>query len=241
MNTKIKTPHGLALTALVVVACFAWSYPSLSRAAVPDAPLAVVEGVQGAVDMTSPGVHRPVKLSYGDIVDSWDTISTDAGGKLFLKWETGMLTSIGGSSSVSIDRRESPNGSTNVLKVTAGVLRITKLSGGGNATPYMVSIPGATIAPLAFDAPVDFIVEVQSPTVSSVTVIAGPVTVNNKSVTQPEGSAVSDCHTVFVSQGAGQTRVFGAQSRDLGKLVNRTTIPGTIATDFACPVPTWLF
>jgi hypothetical protein len=241
MKTKIMTPHGLALTALIAAACFAWSYPSLSIAATTDAPLAVVEGIQGTVDMNQPGVHKPLKLIYGDMVNLWDTITTDAGSKLFLKWETGMLTSIGGSSSLSFGRSESANGPVNVLKMNTGVLRVTKLSGGGNVAPYMVSIPGATIAPMNFNAPVDFIVEVESPTVSAVTVIAGPVRVNNKSVTEPGGSAVSDCHTVFVSLGAGQTRVFGAESRDLDKLVNRTTIPGTIATDFACPIPTWLF
>ncbi len=241
MKTKIINNRNIGLTILVVVACFTWSHESWAESSVQALPFAVVEGVQGTVDITAAGNRNPVKLMYGDMVNVWDTINTDAGSKLFLKWETGLLSSIGGSSSISIRRSESENGPVDVLRMTVGVLRITKLSGGGNVTPYMVSIPGATIEPMNYNAPVDFIVEVQSPTVSAVTVISGPVRINNKSVTKPEESAISDCHTVFVSQGAGQTRVFGAESADLGKLVDRTTIPGTIASDFACPVPTWLF
>jgi hypothetical protein len=241
MKTKITSLRSLVLTALVVVTFFTWSYPCWSRAEAPSPQLAIVGAVQGTVEITAAGAQKPLRLMYGDMVSIWDTITTNADGKLFLKWETGVLTSLGGSSSVSIARREAAGRPVNVLKMTAGVLRVTKPSGGGNSTPYMVSIPGATIEPLDFDAPGDFVVEVQSPTVSAVTVIAGPVRINNKSVTQPEETAVSDCHTVFVSQGAGQTRMFGSNSSDLDKLVSRTTIPGTIMTDVACPVPTWLF
>lgn len=241
MRTKVINLRNLGLTILVVVTCFTWSYQAWARDQAQAAPFAVVEGVQGTVDLTMGGTNKPVHLMYGDMVNTSDTIATNAGSKLFLKWETGELASIGGSSSISIGRSKSANGPVNVLKMTAGVVRVTKRSGGGNVTPYMVSIPGATIEPLDSRAPVDFIVEVQSPTVSAITVIAGPVRINNKSVTQPEETAVSDCHTVFVSKGAGETRLFGANSANLDKLVSRTTIPGTIMTDFACPVPTWLF
>jgi hypothetical protein len=241
MKKKIKNLHSLVLTILIVVACFTWPLPSRSRTQVARAPLALVQAVQGTVEMTAAGSQKPVRLMYGDMVNIWDTITTNAGGKLFLKWGTGMLTSLGGSSSVSIDRRKAEGRPVNVLKMTAGVLRVTKRSGGGNVTPYMVTIPEASIEPLDYDAPVDFIVEVRSSTMSVITVITGPVSINNKSVTQPGETAISDCYTVFVTQGAQEPLVFGSDSSDLEKLVSRTTIPGTIMTDFACPVPTWLF
>jgi hypothetical protein len=241
MKTKITSLRSLMLTILVVVACFTWSWPSRSRAQVESAPLAVVEAVQGTVDMTGAGTHEPEELQYGDMVNWWDTITTNAGGKLFLKWNTGVLTSLGGSSSVSIDRREAEGGPVKVLGLTEGVLRVTKRSGGGNVTPYVVTTPEASIEPLDYDAPVDFVVEVRSPTMSVITVITGPVRINGLSVTQPVELAVSSCHAVFVSQGARQPHVLGTDSGDLDKLVDRTTIPGTIATDLACPVPTWFF
>jgi hypothetical protein len=199
MKTKITSLRSLVLTALVVVTFFTWSYSCCSRAEAPIPQLAIVGAVQGTVEMTAAGAQKPLRLMYGDMVSIWDTITTDADGKLFLKWETGVLTSLGGSSSVSIARSEAAGRPVNVLKMTAGIVRVTKRSGGGNVTPYMVTIPGATIEPLDYEAPVDFIVEVQSPTLSGITVIAGPVRINNKSVTQPGETAVSECHTVFVS------------------------------------------
>jgi hypothetical protein len=241
MKKKIKSLHSFVLTILIVIACFTWSWPSRSSAQVESAPLALVQAVQGTVEMTAAGSQKPLKLLHGDMVNIWETITTNAGGKLFLKWETGMLTSLGGSSSVSVDRRESAGGPVNVLEMTAGVLRVTKRSGGGNVTPYIVTIPEASIEPLDYNAPVDFIVEVQSPTMSVIRVITGPVRINNKSLTQPGETAVSGCHTVFVTQGAQEPRVFGSDSVDVVKLVNRTTIPVTVMADLACSVPTRLF
>jgi hypothetical protein len=241
MKPNITNPRTLVLTILVVTACVTWCYPSWSRDQALGVPFAVVEGVQGTVGMTTATSRGPVDLAYGDIVNMWDTITTDAHSKLFLKWETGVLTSVGGWSSLSLGRREGENGPIKVLGMTEGVLRVTKRSGGGNVTPYMVTTPEASIEPLDYDAPVDFIVEVRSPTTSAITVISGPVKINGLSVTRPMALAVSDCHTVLVNQGTQEPRVVGSDSVDLDRLVDRTTIPGTIATDFACPVPTWLF
>ncbi len=49
----------------------------------------------------------------------------------------------------------------------------------------IVSTPKVSVEPIDYGAPVDFIVDVRSPGMSSVTVIAGPVRVYGLSVTQP--------------------------------------------------------
>ena len=241
MKMKITRTRILLVLTIIVLACFISSNQSWSKSQVPVEPIAVVKAMQGSVDMTMAEAHQPVELKNGDIVHIRDTIATNAHSKLLLKWKSGVLTSLGEQSSVLVSQREAQGGPVNVLNMTKGVLRVSKPRGCGKVTPYRVTTPEASIEPLNFDEPVDFIVDVRSPTMSVITVISGPVRINNLSVAQPMVLAVSACHTVFVNQGIQQPKVFGSDSGTLGKLVNRTTIPGTLAMNFACPVPTWLF
>ncbi len=238
---KIASPGILPAMIIILLTCFISSNLSWSKAQVPVEPFAVVKAVQGIVDMTTARVHQPVELMNGDIVHVRDTIATNARSKLLLKWKTGVLTSLSEQSSVSIGRSGTPSSLVNVLKMTSGVLRVSKPGGCSQVTPYRVTTPEASIEPLDYNAPVDFIVDVRSPAMSVITVISGPVRIAGLSAAQPMELAVSGCHTVFVNRGMQQPKVFGSDSGDLGKLVNQTTIPGTLVMNFACPVPTWLF
>ncbi len=95
MKAKITSRRSLMITMLIVLAFFISSNPSWAKTQTPVVPVAVVEGVQGTVDMTTAGAEQPLKLVYGDILNSWDTIITNASSKLYLRWDTGVLTSVG--------------------------------------------------------------------------------------------------------------------------------------------------
>lgn len=238
---KMMTSGSAELAILIVGACLALVYPSRSLAQGLPQPVAVVKAAQGHTNATAESGHKPESLTYGTIVHVGETITTNAHSKVLLKWETGMLTSLGELSSCYLGSEQGESGSVKVLEMVNGILRVTKQGRGGNATPYMVTVPGASIEPEDYDRPVDFTVELYSPTMSIITVVSGPVRITKQNMDQVRETVVSDCQTVFIDKGWLEPHVVSSNSRDISKLVNRTTIPGTIVTNSACPVPTWLF
>jgi hypothetical protein len=83
--------------------------------------------------------REPVKLAVGSMVDAWNTVSTNEYCKLFLKRETGVLNSIGGSSTIFLDSRETDRGPVDSIEMTEGLLRVTKQSGRADGTAAQVS------------------------------------------------------------------------------------------------------
>ena len=145
---------------VIAVMCVIGVGPASSEAKAANALRAAVEAVQGDANVTVDRDQEPVKLAVGKMVDAWNTVSTNENSKLFLKWETGLLNSLGGSSSIFLASRETERGPVDTIEMTEGILRVTKQSGGGAVTPYMVVTPAASIATANSDEPVDFIVEV---------------------------------------------------------------------------------
>ena len=212
-------------------------WPDLVRRQVAGAPRAAVQAVQGDANVTVDRDQEPTKLAVGSMVDAWNTVSTNENGKLFLKWETGMLNSIGGSSSIFLASRETERGPVDTIEMTEGLLRVTKQSGGGAGTPYMVVTPAASIEPANYDEPVDFIVEVYVPTTAVITVVSGNVRIKNLTLSRPTETVLSSCQTVYVEEGKPKLEPLASSSEDLRRLVDGTTIPGTIVANLdICPV-----
>lgn len=233
---------GAKMATLIAVACLACAYPMRSSAQSVPEPLAVIVGVQGRSAVAMQSGHKLQKLGYGSIVNTGETVSTSGRTKVLLKWETGMLTALGGHTSVNLRTENGRRGAVDVLDVTKGVVRVTKRSGGGNDAPYKVNVPEGSIEPVDHDAPVDFTVQAFLPTRSVLTVIAGPVKVSKQSKEgRTTATIVSDCRSVRLDRRSLEPRVVSLNSIDAGKLLNRITIPGTAGMNFACPVPTWLF
>jgi hypothetical protein len=152
-----------------------------------------------------------------------------------------MLTSLGGLTSIYLGSEKGESGSVHVLEMSKGVLRVTKQSGGGNVAPYKVTVPEGSIEPVDYDAPVDFLVETYSPTMSIITVITGPVRVSKENMNHVMETVVADCHSVFLDKGWLEPHVITSNSNDIGNLMKQTTIPGTVGMNFACPISTWPF
>ena len=237
MKTKMIRAGTVTLAIVIAVVSVTWAGPTPSDAQVVAPPRAAVQAVQGEANVAVDRDREPTKLAVGSMVDAWNTVSTNENGKLFLKWETGILNSIGGSSSIFLATRETERGPADIIEMTQGILRVTKQSGGGALTPYMVVTPAASIEPANYDEPVDFIVEVHVPATSAITVVSGSVRIKNLTLSQPTETVLSSCQTVYVDEGKPKLEPLASSSEDLRRLVDETTIPGTIVANLdICPV-----
>jgi hypothetical protein len=114
---------------------------------------------------------------------------------------------------------------------------VTKQSEGSTGAPYMVVTPAASIEPANYDEPVDFIVEVYVPKTALITVVAGSVRIKNLTLSQPTEIVLSPCQTVYVEEGKPKLEALASSSEDLRRLVDGTTIPGSIVANLdICPV-----
>ena len=241
MIKKKITLKYIKLVTVIALVCFTWAWPRWSDGQnVISSPMAMVDAVQGNSEIISKQNQEPTKLTIGRTIDPGNTVSTSEQSKVFIQWETGMRTSLGEVSSISFEQTENQNSFLNFIEVNQGVLRVTKQSGGGNVTPYKVITPVAAIEPVNYNKPVDFVIEVYTPTRMAVSVISGMVAVQNLTLSNPTETVVSSCHTAYIERGKDNSEVLATQSDEIMPLIDGTTIPGTVATAFICPVPTWL-
>jgi hypothetical protein len=238
MKMKISMAPSMKLALVfVVICCVTVAGPASSNAEGEGPPQATVQAVQGDASAVVDQDQEPAKLAVGSVVEAWNTVSTSENGKLFLKWKTGLLNSLGSASSMFLATRETEHGPADVIEMTQGLLRVTKPSGGSSGPPYMVLTPAASIEPVSKDEPVDFIVEVYVPTTAVVTVISGNVRVKNLTLTRPADIDLSSCQTVYVEDRKPKLESLYSSSEDLKRLVDGTTIPGTIVANLdICPV-----
>ena len=231
MKTQMRRTGSLKLAIVLAVACIAWAGPTLSDAEVVAPPRAAVQAVQGEATVAADSDQEPTKLAVGSMLEAWNTVSTNENGKLFLKWKTGILNSVGGSSSLFLASRENERGPVDTIEITEGLLRVTQQGGGGAGTPYMVVTPAASIEPADYNEPVDFIVEVYAPVSAAITVVSGNVRVKNLTSSRPTETVLSACQTVNVEEGKAKLEPQASSSEDLNRLVDGTTIPGTIVSN----------
>lgn len=234
------TFRGMKLVIVIAVVCFSWVCPHGSDSQVVNSPLAIVEAIQGGSDIVSAWNSEPARLAVGRTIDAGNVISTNEHSKVFLQWVTGIRTSLGEVSSISLAQKQNQNGFVNVIEVKEGVLRVTKPSGGGNLTPYEVTTPLVTIEPINYNEPVDFLIEAYTPNMSAVSVISGTVLVKNLALSHPTETIVSSCHTAYIDKGKHEPEVVASKSDEIMPLIDGTTIPGTGTSYFICPVPIWL-
>ncbi len=236
MKTEIKMSPRMKWAIVIALVCFIMTGPTPPGSQAADALRAAVQAVQGDAAVTVNLDQEPLKLAVGKMVDAWNTVSTSEHSKLFLKWETGLLNSLGGSSSIFLASRETERGPVDTIEMTEGLLRVTQQGKGNAGTPYMVVTPAASIEPANLDEPVDFIIEVYVPATAAITVISGNVKVKNLTLNQPTETVLTACQTVYVEQGKSKLEVLSSSAEDLGRQVEGTTIPGTIVANLDnCP------
>ncbi len=161
---KIMRPSAVALALFVV----SWLLLAAAPGALAQVPGAVVGAVEGDAEMFTQGRIESTPLAVGSRVEAWNTITTGTGGRLFLRWDNGIVSSLGDMSNVFlatalVDGREVPR-----FQMVGGIVRFAATSSGRSA-PYSVVTPSAQIQPEFPDQPVDFIVEVYDPSSTRIT------------------------------------------------------------------------
>ena len=241
MKMIVPTSASTKLGIFLVIACFTGAFGSWASAKVPSEPLATVQAIRGTANVTVAGTGKPVKLSVDRTIDVSNTVHTQKNGKLLLRWYTGLLTSLGSGSTKTFGQRQAPERTVNVMTVNHGLLRVTKLAGGGNSTPYEVKTSEAVIEPMYYGKPVDFIVDASSPTKSTVTVLDGMVRLKDLRGNNHVVTIVTSCHVGSIDRGRLLPVAPATKVRNLTQLLDNATIPGTVGTWFACPVPAWRY
>jgi hypothetical protein len=235
----MKTKSWKTLVGIVcAIWSLSWALPATCAAQSSGTPQAVVEALKGTATMTVDHDEEPVTLASGSVVNAWNMVNTDESSKLLLNWNTGILNSLGQFTSVFLTSNETERGPLDSIEMTEGILRVNNPGSGRPMPPYMVATPVAQIEPVKLDDPVDFIVEVNDPGTTVVTVISGQVRVRNISLKQPTETVVSACQNVYVDKGKAALDMAALTADDLAGLVEASTIPGSIATTYMCPTPT---
>ncbi len=234
---KTKSRYSIPVIFLLI-ASICLTLPCASYGQAAAAPQAVVQAVQGDATVAVDQDQEPVGLAPGSTIDAWNTVSTDEASKLFVRWNTGILNSLGELTSIFLTSSQTERGPMDSFEMTEGMFRVTSQRGTPTLTPYRVMTPSASIEPVNYDEPTDFIVEVHVPTTTVVTVISGSVRVTNTTLERPSETVVSACQNLYVERGQPGLDVAALASDDLARLVEGTTIPGSISTAFLCPAPT---
>jgi hypothetical protein len=231
---KIMRLSAVAL-ALVVVS---WLWLTTAPCALAQVPGAVVGAVEGEAEMFTQGKIESLPLAAGNRVEAWNTITTGRGGRLFLRWDNGIVSSLGDMSNVFlstavVDGREVPN-----FQMVEGVVRFAGTSS-GRSIPYSVVTPAAQIQPESPGQPVDFIVEVYDPSSTRITSLSGRLRIRSLRGGSGEDQLVSACQSVLVGQDNGGVEVLDTSPADLKAMIGNTTIPGTIvASQDVCGIST---
>jgi len=174
-------------------------------------------------------------LDKGAQIQPNGLINTDANSKLFLRWQGGLFSSMGESSSLS-SATEGESGQVSQLQMVQGAVRFTTDTSVTNPPfTYSVVSPLVTIQPAADGQPVDYTVEVYNPTSTMVTVISGKVRIVDRSGRTPQEGVYEACHVVNFTQGK-KPEIYASNSSDMGKIVGVTTMAGTLPTPDTCPI-----
>lgn len=229
----------IAAVAVAIILGIGWLFlqPTPVSAAVTTA--AVVSAIEGKAAVTGKEPGEQVPLEQGIRVEPWQTVSTEDKGKVMLRWEHGLVGSLGGFSSALLasmsDRgREIPN-----IQVLDGLVRVaTEDRAGKDTSSFVVTTPMAAIRPEGPPGqPIDFIVEVYEPSTTVITVISGSLKVTKLKGQQPKEEVISACSTIYVEENKSAFDKISLSREDLQKLVDQATISGTMYAQLdSCPL-----
>jgi len=236
MKSKSSHTQSVKLAIFMAVLCLSvlpWLSPSRAEAAATAG--AVVGALEGEAEVSADTGQEIEKLDSGSAVNPGDAISTEEKSKLLLRWDSGLMGSLGEFSSILLLPEDVGGPATNI-QMTDGIFRLSvDPRGGSRPTPYSVTTSMASIQPESYDQPVDFIVESYDPSSTVITVVAGRVKVRNLAVTPAQELIISSCQNVYIEAEKGKPEPLSVSPEDLKRLADASTISGTIAANLdAC-------
>ena len=196
---------------------------------------ATVGAIEGQAEVSGDTGQELKKLDVGNPVNPGDDVTTEEKTRLMLRWDTGLMGSLGEFSSIFL-LPEQAGGPATDIQMTDGMLRLAfDQPGPGRPVPYSVTTAVASIQPESFDQPVDFIVESYDSTATVVTVVAGRVKVRNLTIPSSQEQIVSSCQNIYIEAGKDKPDILSVSPEDLRRLADASTITGSIVANFdAC-------
>jgi hypothetical protein len=236
MKSMISQTRTVAFSIFMAILCLAalpWLSPSRAEAAA--AAGAVVGAIEGEAEVSGDSGQEIEKLASGSAINPGDAVFTEEKSKLLLRWDSGLMGSLGAFSSILLLPEDVGGPATNI-QMTDGIFRLSvDPRGGSRPTPYSVTTAVASIQPESSDQPVDFIVESYDPSSTVITVVAGRVKVRNLTVSPAQEQIISSCQNVYIEEGKGKPEPLSVSPEDLKRLADASTIGGTIAANLdAC-------
>jgi hypothetical protein len=208
-----------------------WMFPGLAGS---QESVAEVLALQGVADANQVGSPNMTKLDKGSQIEPFMTISTGAKSKLVLRWQNGMISTLGESSSIS-SRSENGEGPVSKIQMISGVARFT-IDGKGNdsSLAYTVESPTMSVRPDAVERSADYALEIPDPSTTILTVFSGKVRAGDRTNGAREDTLYESCRTVDFTKGK-TPRVTTADTYDLIRLADRIMIAGALPVMDTCP------
>ncbi len=233
MKSKISRTVNMKLAIFLAMLCLTamlWLSPSRAEAAAATGP--VVGAIEGQAEVSGDVGQEIKNLQAGSAVNPGDAVSTEEKTRLLLRWDTGLMGSLGEFSSILLLPGDVGGPATDI-QMAEGILRmVVDRPGVSRPAPYSVTTAVASIQPESYDQPVDFIVESYDPGSTVVTVVTGRVRVKNLTVTGSREQIVSSCQNVYIERGKDKPDTLSVSSEDLQRLAGASTINGTIVANF---------
>jgi len=232
MKSMISQTRSAKLAFFIAVLClFALPWLSPPRAEAAATAGAVVGALEGEAGVSGDTGQELQRLDSGSAVNPGDAVFTEEKGKLLLRWDSGLMGSLGEFSSILLLPQDVGGPATDI-QMTDGIFRLSAdPRAGSRPIPYSVTTAVAYIQPESYDQPVDFIVESYDTGSTVVTVVSGRVKVTNLTVTPSREQIVSSCQNVYIETGKDKPDMLSVSSEDLRRLADASTITGTIAAN----------
>ncbi len=195
---------------------------------------AVVQAVQGQAEALPADYQESVKLEQGARVEPSNIISTNKDSKLLLSWTDRLYVSLAEYSSLSFDFRDQK--AVPHVQLIEGLARITNSGLHSNSeSDHVLSTPLATVRPADPNQPIDYIVEIYSPTTTIVSILSGRVEIESRTGDSTTAATYDSCRTVYLTKDK-KTDISSIYAGDAENLVAMTTIAGTLPFTGTCPV-----
>ncbi|AFM27387.1 hypothetical protein [Desulfomonile tiedjei] len=222
---------GIRFLGRLAILCSVIFLPGLSFG--QEAP-AVVQAVQGQAEALPADFQESAKLEQGARVKPSDIISTNKDSKVLLLWTDRLYASLAEYSSLSFDfqdRKAVPH-----VQLIEGLARITNSGLHSNSeSDHVLSTPLATVRPVDPNQPIDYIVEIYSPTTTIVSILSGRVEIESRTGDSATTATYDSCRTVYLTKDK-KTDTSSIYAGDAENLVAMTTIAGTLPFTGTCPV-----
>ena len=217
----------------LVLLCLSFAaWPSSRTAQAKDASSAVAAAVEGMAELYPEGGAEPGPIEKDTIIQPWDSVSTLEKGKLLLRWDNGLIVSMGELSSILYASDEEGSPDRQDIQIMEGILRVSPdKPTEGRPQQYSIETPLASIVPKNPNEFVDFIVEVYPPIRTVVTVISGEVVIADPKGAGWKEKTVAACQSVSIEEGKGGPVIQSSEVANLQRLIQASTIEGTLQAE----------